>query len=164
MGHRSDRAQVTREESEKLKEAEMEVDGEVPQEDNAELQSPKSKVIWVESEETQDHVCETLAISQETAQETGFVPSALSEPRGPIYWCDNRCSEKAVTYWQIASMVVEEGGEAHNKFVSAVLQRTVRASGQAAAEIVAMERGSGKESASRENVELWELFSPKGQK
>ena len=40
----------------------------------------------------------------------GFVPFALGE-RGPIYWCDNRCSEKAIGY-QIAS-VVEEGGEAH---------------------------------------------------
>ena len=43
----------------------------------------------------------------------GFVPSALGEPRGPIDWCDNRCSEKATRYWQIASMVIEEGGEAH---------------------------------------------------
>ena len=41
------------------------------------------------------------------------MPSALSEPRGPIYWCDNRCSEKAVRYWQIASVAVEEGGEAN---------------------------------------------------
>ena len=70
----------------------MEVDGEVPQEASAEIQSPKRKVIRVESEETQDYVCETLAISQEEAEEMGFVPSALSEPRGPIYWCDNRCS------------------------------------------------------------------------
>ena len=27
-------------------------------------------------------------------------------------WCDNRCSEKAVRYWQRASMVIDEGGEA----------------------------------------------------
>ena len=44
----------------------------------------KRKVIRVESEETQDYVCETLAISQEEAEEMGFVPSALSEPRGPV--------------------------------------------------------------------------------
>ena len=48
-------------------------------------------------------VCEALALSQEEAEQSGCVPSALSEPRGPIYWCDNRCSEKAVRYWQIAS-------------------------------------------------------------
>ena len=62
----------------------MEVDGEVPQEESLEIQSPKIKVIRVESEETQDYVCETLAISQEEAEEMGFVPSALSELRGPI--------------------------------------------------------------------------------
>ena len=62
MGHRSARVKPAREESEKLKEAEVEVDGEVLQEESAEIQSPKRKVIWVESEETQDYVCETLAI------------------------------------------------------------------------------------------------------
>ena len=83
------------------------------QEESFEIQSPKRKVIRVESEETLDYMRETLAISQGEAEEVGFVPSALREPRGPIYWCDNRCSEKAVRYWQVASMVVEEGGEAH---------------------------------------------------
>ena len=52
------------------------------------------------------------AISQEEADEIGFVPSALSEPREADYWCDNRCSDKAPRYMQIASMVIEEGGEA----------------------------------------------------
>ena len=56
---------------------------------------------------------ETLALSQEEAEELGFVPSAHSEPRGPIHWCDNRGSEEAVRSWQTVSMVVEEGGEAH---------------------------------------------------
>ena len=46
-------------------------------------------MIRVESEETQNYVRETLAISQEEAEELGFVPSALSEPRGAIYWCDS---------------------------------------------------------------------------
>ena len=52
-------------------------------------------------------------LSWEEAEELAFVPSALSEPRGPIYWCDNRCSEKGIRYWQIAAMVVEEDGEAY---------------------------------------------------
>ena len=90
----------------------MEVDGEMQQEESAEIHSPKRKVIRAESEETQDYVRETLAISQEEAQEIAF-GSALSEPRGPIYFCDNRCSAKAVRYWQFASVVVEEGGDAH---------------------------------------------------
>ena len=69
-------------------------------------------MIRAESEETEDYVCGVLAISPEEAEELAFVPSALSEPRGTIYFCDNRCSEKAVRYWQFASVVVEEGGEA----------------------------------------------------
>ena len=69
----------------------------------------KEKVIRVESEQTQDFVQETLAISQEEAEEMGSVPSALGEPRGAIYWCDNRRSEKAIRYWHIASLVIEEG-------------------------------------------------------
>ena len=73
----------------------------------------KKTVLRVESEETQDHVRETLAIGQGEAEDIGFVPSARGEPRGPVYWCDNRCSEKAIRYWQIASIIDEEGGEAH---------------------------------------------------
>ena len=51
-------------------------------------------------------------ISQEEADEIGFVPSALSEPRGVYSWCDNRCSDEAPRYMQIASMAIVEGGEA----------------------------------------------------
>ena len=69
----------------------------------------------VESAETQDFVRERVAheeINQEEADEMGFVPSALSELRGAFYWCDNRCSDEALRLLQIASMVIEEGGEA----------------------------------------------------
>ena len=68
-------------------------------------------MIRVESEETQDYVCEMLTISLKEADQLAFVPSALSEPRGAINFCDNHCSEKVVRYWQFASVVVEEGGE-----------------------------------------------------
>ena len=113
VGRRSDRTKAAREEKERLKEDEMEVDGDAPQGKRAEIQPPERTVIRVESEETQVYVCGMLAIGQEEAEELAIVPSALSEPRGPIHWCDNRCSEKAVRYWQFASVVVEEGGEAH---------------------------------------------------
>ena len=46
------------------------------QEARVEVQGPKSRVIRVESEETQDYASETLAISQEEVDEIGFVPSA----------------------------------------------------------------------------------------
>ena len=98
MGRRSARTKVAREESAKPKEAQMEVDGDVGQEASVEIQSQKREVIRVESEETQDYVLETLASSQEEAEEMAFVPMALSEPREHIYWCDNGCSEKAVGY------------------------------------------------------------------
>ena len=68
-----------------MKEDETEVDGEMHQQESAEFQSPKRKVIRAESEETRDYVCETLAIGHEGADEIAFVPSALSEPRRPIY-------------------------------------------------------------------------------
>ena len=42
------------------------------------LNSKARKVIRVESEETQDYVCETRAISQEEADEMGFVSSVLT--------------------------------------------------------------------------------------
>ena len=43
MGYRSPRFKAAREESEKLKEAQMEVDGEVPKEESAAIQSPKQQ-------------------------------------------------------------------------------------------------------------------------
>ena len=52
----------------------------------------------VESEETQDYICGMLATSPEEAEDLSFVPSALSERRGAIYFCDNRCSEKAFSF------------------------------------------------------------------
>ena len=42
-----------------------------------------------------------------------FVPSAISIPRGPMFWCDNRCSDKALRFWQFASVVVDDGEEVH---------------------------------------------------
>ena len=63
-----------------------------------EVQSSKRRVIRVDLEETQDCVRERLAredISQEEADEIGFVPIASSEFGGAVHWCDNQCSDKA---------------------------------------------------------------------
>ena len=89
------------------------VNGKALLEDGAEVQSPERKCIRVESEETQHHVRESLNLVREEAEETSFVPSALSFPRGPLFWCDNRCSDKALKFWQFASVVVDDGEEAH---------------------------------------------------
>ena len=64
-------------------------------------------MIRVDSEETQDCVRELLNLSPEDAEELSFVPSAISMPRGPMFWCDNRCSDKAHRFWQFASVVVD---------------------------------------------------------
>ena len=53
MGHKLDRTKVTREETEKLKEDEMEVEVDAPQGESVETKSSKRKVIRVESEENQ---------------------------------------------------------------------------------------------------------------
>ena len=81
-GHRPFRVKAARKESEESKGAGMEVDGKVRQKEDAEIQSPKRKVIRVESEETQDYDRESLNLSPEGAEEIGFVLSALSIPRG----------------------------------------------------------------------------------
>ena len=55
-------------------------------------------VIRVEAEETHDYVRERRTygdLSQEETDEIGFVPSALSEPRGTIHWCGKRCKKRA---------------------------------------------------------------------
>ena len=41
------------------------------------------------------------------------MPSAISIPQKPMFWCDNRCSEDALSFWQFASVVVEEGEESY---------------------------------------------------
>ena len=77
MGHKSARTKIVREANEKPKEAEMKVDVEVPQEES--FENPKS---------------EKKSDTQEEAEETGFVPSALSEPRGPSLRCDSEKSSR----------------------------------------------------------------------
>ena len=81
-------------------------------------------------------------------------PAPSANHENPFINCDNRCTEKAVRYWQIASVVVEEGGEAHiDQFMSAVLQRTTQCSkASRGSKFVAMESSGGKESASRDNL------------
>ena len=61
------------------------------------FRAPKRRVVILVESETQDYVREMFTyedLSQEEADEIGFVPSALSEPRGAMHWCDYRCSEK----------------------------------------------------------------------
>ena len=68
-------------------------------------------MIRVEPEETQDNVKESLNLSRKKAEEIRLVLSAII-PQSPMFWCDNRCSDKALSFWQLVS-VVEDGEESY---------------------------------------------------
>ena len=80
--------------------------------EDEEIGSPRRKVIRVESEETQDHVKDGKSTKKEEEERT-FVPSAVSGTLKPLFRCDRQCSEKTLSYWQLASVVVNEGDEAY---------------------------------------------------
>ena len=84
-------------------------ESEAPREEGEEVKSPKRKVIRVESKETQDYVRESWNLSLEEAEEISFVPSAISIPQRPMFCGDNRCSDKAFSFWQLASAVYRMG-------------------------------------------------------
>ena len=58
----------------------------------------KSKVILVESQETQDYLRKAKIAEQEEMEERSFIPSAVSVPQKPLFHCDNQCSEKTLSY------------------------------------------------------------------
>ena len=45
-------------------------------------------------------------------EEMTFIPSAVSVPLKPLFRCDKQRSEKTLSYWQLPSVVVNEGDEA----------------------------------------------------
>ena len=119
-----------------------------------EIRSPKRKVIRVESEETQAYVLEGKSTEQEEEEKRTFVPSAVSVPLKPLFRCDRQCSEKTLSYWQLASVVVNEGDEAKttnlcqtcfNKHMEAKWRRTT--------DKCEVEAGCGKEGVSGKNVD-----------
>ena len=94
----------------------------MPGEEGIEIRSPKRNIIWVESEETQDYVGEAKGTDQEEAEELSFVLSVISVPRKPMFRCDNQCSENTLSFWQLASVVIQEG-EGHYQLLPEMLQR-----------------------------------------
>ena len=135
VSHRSARAKAPREE--KLKEAETELDGEMPQEESAEIRSPKRKVI----RERKLLSCRAPS----TNHEDPFIGATIDAVKKPSdtgrlrQWLLKRVEKPT------QSILCQQ---CHN-------EQLVQAR-QAATEIVAMERSSGKESASSENLE-WEM-------
>ena len=72
------------------------------------LTSPIIRCLRRMKGEWQADLEEQSSIGWEEAEEMSFVDSAISIPRGPMFWCDNRCSEKAFRFWQFALVVVKE--------------------------------------------------------
>ena len=96
----------------------------VPGEEGEEIKSPKRIIIRVESEETHHYVREAKGTDQEEAEELSFVPSAISVPQKLTFRCDNQCSEKTLSFWQLASVVIQEGwGISHDQYMPEMLQR-----------------------------------------
>ena len=56
---------------------------------------------------------EAKSTDQEEAEELSFVPSAISVPQKLMFRCDNQCSEKTLSVWQLASVVIQEGEESN---------------------------------------------------
>ena len=42
-----------------------------------------------------------------------FVPSAVSVPQKKMFRCGNQCSEKSLSCWQLASVVINAGEESY---------------------------------------------------
>ena len=68
---------------------------------------------------------EAKSTEQEKKQRT-FVSSAVNVPLKRSFRCDRQCSEKTLSNWQLASVVVNEGDEAYTTCVRSVSINTCR--------------------------------------
>ena len=81
---------------------------------------------------------------QEEAEEISFVPSAISIPQKPLFHCDNQCSEKTLSFWQSASVVIKEGEESYTtNLCQKMLQRVTEGKRRRTTNKVAVERVRG---------------------
>ena len=55
---------------------------------------------------------EGWSTEHEEEEKRTFAPTAVSVPLKPLFRCDRQCSEKTLSCWQLASIVVNEGDEA----------------------------------------------------
>ena len=46
-------------------------------------------------------------------EELSFVPGAVSVPQKMMFRCDKQCSDKTLSCWQLASVVIKEGEESY---------------------------------------------------
>ena len=90
-----------------------------------------------------------MNLSREEAEEISFVPSAISIPQRFMFWCDNRCGDKALRFWLFASVVVEdvEGSYYTVNLCQQCYNKNLTAKGLAPFEELAVEGSRGKEGA-----------------
>ena len=78
----------------------------------------------------------------------------MGVPLKPSFRCDNQCSEKSFSYWQLALVVVDEGDEAYTTNLRLkCFNKHLQAKRRTAADKRAVERGGGKDGVSSKNVE-----------
>ena len=96
VSHRSDRTKAAKEEKETLKEDEMGVDADAPRGESADTKKHAK-----EGDSGRIRRSPRLPLwdaGNQPGRSRGIdfcAPSAFSEPRGSIYFCDNSCSEKS---------------------------------------------------------------------
>ena len=78
----------------------------------------------------------------------------MSVPLKPLFRCDNQCSDKTLSYWQLAAVVLNEGDEAYTtNLCQKCFNKHLQAKGEKTADKRAVEGGSGKEGVSWKNME-----------
>ena len=69
-------------------------------------------------------------MNQEESEEISFVPGAISIPQKPFFCCDNQCSEKTLSFWQFASVVMKDCEESYTtSFCQQCCNKSVEAKG-----------------------------------
>ena len=67
---------------------------------------------------------------QDEEEKITFVASALSVPPKPLFRCDRQCSEKTLSYWQLATVVFNEGDEAYTNLCQKCFNKHLQAKGE----------------------------------
>ena len=70
-------------------------------------------MIRVESEETQDYVRKQRVRSRKKWKRGCLYQVRSVFPQNMMFRCDKQCSEKSLSYWQLASVVINEGEESY---------------------------------------------------
>ena len=97
---------------------------------------------------------EGRSTEHEEEEERTFVPSKVSVPLKHLFRCDRQCSEKTLSYWQLASVVLNEGDEAcTTNLCKMCFNKTLAGKRRRTTDKCEVEASCGKEGVSGKNVE-----------